>query len=320
MILFFVIFVTFIWQRTPNEVSLPAPPPSTNYEIKYNEFKKHYDEAMDMEQQTPSANSSRLLPPYHNLVEAIMVEPKYNLVSCQIEKVMTTIRDGIFCYLTNNTEFLAHNRSISTEYWTSRFCDNTFLRLGVEEVLEEFGPNLTLFTVVRHPIDRFLSGYVDKCINEKGYFPSEKLCFSCGHDLRCFIEKLYKILWEYYMNNTNVHTIIGRDITYYHIRHFAPQTWYCNFKKFKNDYIIVDYHTGTNGTVRIADEFDKIFEQAHVPDDMRAVIHSEMLNQTNAFRRHNTSFDVSFRKAKKNRGTAPFKRIPHEATNANILL
>ncbi|CAJ0590308.1 unnamed protein product [Cylicocyclus nassatus] len=48
------------------------------------------------------------------------VAPKYRLAVCQIEKVMTTVMDAIFCYLTNTTEFMLNNRTISTETFAER--------------------------------------------------------------------------------------------------------------------------------------------------------------------------------------------------------
>ncbi|KJH47439.1 hypothetical protein DICVIV_06470 [Dictyocaulus viviparus] len=66
-------------------------------------------------------------------------------------------------------------------------------------------------------------------------------------------------------------------MTRYILHHFAPQSWYCDFKHHKNKYILIKYYTGTNATKRIADEFDSVFLRAEVPSEQRAVIHSEML-------------------------------------------
>ncbi|KAK6038801.1 hypothetical protein COOONC_09773 [Cooperia oncophora] len=107
---------------------------------------------------------SDIIPAYHNIENHFLVLPDYRLVGCEIEKNMITIRRAVFCYLTNTTEFIAQNRSISTEFWDNRLCDDTFVYDSIDSVGKAYGTNLTLFTVIRHPIDRFLSGYVDKCI------------------------------------------------------------------------------------------------------------------------------------------------------------
>ncbi|PIO64247.1 hypothetical protein TELCIR_14131, partial [Teladorsagia circumcincta] len=168
----------------------------------------------------------------------------YRLATCQIEKNMATIRDATFCFLTNHTEFVAHKRKISTQFWSNKFCTDLFERRSFDEAKETLGENMTLFAVVRHPIDRFLSGYVDKCHNEIFYYKKDERCFGCRDDMRCFVEKLFK-------------TLIG----------------YCEFDKHKSDYILVNYHTGVNGTRRIADDFDKVYKQAQVPANLRSNIH-----------------------------------------------
>ncbi|KAL6741697.1 hypothetical protein Aduo_014926 [Ancylostoma duodenale] len=89
---------------------------------------------------TSPFEKSTLIPPFFGYKEEYQVAPKYHLSSCIIEKVMSTITEAIFCYITNTTEFTANHRSISTEVY---------------------------YSVVRDPIDRFLSGFVDKCIKYK---------------------------------------------------------------------------------------------------------------------------------------------------------
>ncbi|RCN29121.1 hypothetical protein ANCCAN_25122 [Ancylostoma caninum] len=287
VLLFVIMLATYVWQQISPYVDL-GPEVQMKETVKYPEFKPHYEELEKMTQQKPVVNISGILPPFHRFEQAILVTPKYNLATCQIEKIMSTVRDGIFCYLTNTTEFLAHNRTISTEYWTTRFCGNQFLYYDLDKAMEDYNHNLTLFSVIRHPIDRFLSGYVDKCINEKHYFKKEKRCFGCKEDIRCFVERLHKNLFEYYTNTTK-----NSSITYYYVRHFAPQTWYCNFKDHKNDYILVDYHTGPKGIEMTAKEFDKIFEQVQVPADMRAVIQSEMLSKSCPLRISRSSKNIA---------------------------
>ncbi|KAK5983135.1 hypothetical protein GCK32_022372, partial [Trichostrongylus colubriformis] len=80
------------------------------------------------------------------------VAPEYRLATCEIEKNMLTIRHGIFCYLTNTAEFIAQKRSISTEFWGDWLCkDLSMHNNNISGIVDMLGPNLTLFTVVRHP-------------------------------------------------------------------------------------------------------------------------------------------------------------------------
>ncbi|KAK6043949.1 hypothetical protein COOONC_18546, partial [Cooperia oncophora] len=159
-----------------------------------------------------------------------------------------------------------------------KLCDRSFVRNNISSVVDAVGANSTLFTVIRHPIDRFLSGYVDKCMNELTYYTEKERCFGCRNDIQCFVDILHAVFMQYYEKNGKPtdDPELARMYHYY-IRHFAPQTWYCEFDKYKNDYIILNYHIGPNSTQRIADDFHKVFKQAHVPDNLLQTIYSEMM-------------------------------------------
>ncbi|RCN30209.1 hypothetical protein ANCCAN_24025, partial [Ancylostoma caninum] len=109
-------------------------------------------------------NRTDLIVPFFRYQEGFVVAPSYHLSSCKIEKVMTTIADAIFCFLTNRTEFLANNRTISTEQFHTRFCLDQNRQVGYEKLHNSLGEPRLEYAVVRHPIERFLSGFIDKCI------------------------------------------------------------------------------------------------------------------------------------------------------------
>ncbi|RCN38037.1 hypothetical protein ANCCAN_16068 [Ancylostoma caninum] len=109
-------------------------------------------------------NRTNLIVPFFRYQEGFVVAPSYHLSSCKIEKVMTTIADAIFCYLTNRTEFLANNRTISTEQFHTRFCLDQNMHVGYEKLHNSFGEPRLEYDVVRHRIESFLSGFIDKCI------------------------------------------------------------------------------------------------------------------------------------------------------------
>lgn len=93
---------------------------------------------------------------------------------------MSTLLAASMCYLHNETNFLAAKRSFRHEY--SKFLmllmlmiclilgnDRLCLKQNEFDTIQKaIGGNdttdWTLLTAVREPIDRFLSGYVDKCI------------------------------------------------------------------------------------------------------------------------------------------------------------
>lgn len=225
--------------------------------------------------------STMMVPAHHHIQNVYLIAPKYHLATCQIQKNMATIRMATFCYLNHTMEFIATNQSISTVFWFDKLCMNEQNLRNIATVSRTIGVKKTLFAVIRHPIDRFLSGYVDKCHNDLIYYTAEERCFGCKDDMRCFIETLHKVLVEFYNG-----TIERTRMVLYLVRHFAPQTWYCDFKDHKNDYILIRYKSGKNGTREVADEFDKVFRYAQIPKKQRAYIHSEMMRGTTP---HSTS-------------------------------
>ncbi|KAL6733791.1 hypothetical protein Aduo_004408 [Ancylostoma duodenale] len=212
-------------------------------------------------------DESSIIPPYFRFREEYLVVKKYSLATCQIEKVRTTIHDGIFCYLTDSKNFTAHNRTIGKESWKNRFCsDRRHWHYDLNRIYEELGPNPILFTIVRDPVDRFISGYVDKCLKE--HAQRNNTCYKCRHDLRCFIRNLHASLRNVLKHNGG---------NFYYDRHFAPQTWYCDFRDHLLNYTIIKYASGKEGYLKMATDFDTLFEKAGVPSHEREVVRSELL-------------------------------------------
>uniref|UniRef100_A0A7I4Y7W8 Carbohydrate sulfotransferase n=1 Tax=Haemonchus contortus TaxID=6289 RepID=A0A7I4Y7W8_HAECO len=280
------LFFIYIWEQT-------ECCSSTTYAVMtqlplYPEYVPHFEEIEKLIQQNSASNvTAELVPPYYRLENRYLVSPPYRLATCEIEKNMVTLRHSIFCYLTNTTQFIAQNRSISTEFWDNWLCDETFLRESISSVKDTIGPNLTLFAVIRHPVDRFLSGYVDKCLKDLTYYAEENRCFGCQKDVHCFVDALHNVFMEYYNNRSKN----GRDpeaarMNDFYVRHFAPQTWYCELKEHRNEYIILNYHTGPNSTRSIAEDYYKLFERAGVPKKHLKTIYSEMMKGTT---RHSTA-------------------------------
>lgn len=73
------------------------------------------------------------------------------------------------------------------------------------------------FTVVREPVDRFLSGFVDKCLRDQRRLSARDRCFGCLDDLHCVVERLYERARAFATGRR-------KGVSFDDI-HFFPQSW-----------------------------------------------------------------------------------------------
>lgn len=122
----------------------------------------------------------------------LKVAPDYKMAHCVVHKSMSTVITGIWCYLFNRNRFVRVDKQMNMSEWDKeswvreqrlkiwrlfkseklfknlRLCrgDNTFRHLKSLQkkynASEMTGWSLSMIT--RDPIDRFISGYVDRCI------------------------------------------------------------------------------------------------------------------------------------------------------------
>ncbi|KAK6756193.1 hypothetical protein RB195_014534 [Necator americanus] len=132
----------------------------------------------------------------------------------------------------------------------------------VQEVL---GENKIEYVIVRDPVQRFLSGFVDKCVNEG----TNQSCFGCVRDMGCFLEKLHSLIWKVQKHDDDGHS--------FELIHFSPQTWFCNFKEHLHKYNILRYVDDKNRVNKFTEGLLSIFRKAGVPKDIRDEIREELL-------------------------------------------
>ncbi|KAK6042188.1 hypothetical protein COOONC_20307, partial [Cooperia oncophora] len=95
------------------------------------------------------------------------ITEKYRLIGCAVEKNFSTMLTAILCYLFDEENFLKNSRNFSTEAYHQRFC----ARRNEYNTLAEIERNMTSSTsdwhkiaVVRDPLEKFVSGFADKCL------------------------------------------------------------------------------------------------------------------------------------------------------------
>ncbi|KAK5968417.1 hypothetical protein GCK32_015627, partial [Trichostrongylus colubriformis] len=98
--------------------------------------------------------------------------PSHHLMSCIIQKSMSTVMSAIFCFLVREKEFVDAGRSILREYPDIRLCEGKNEFKSVQDMqtklyLSKHHLAKWRFSMVtREPVDRFLSGFIDRCIRQ----------------------------------------------------------------------------------------------------------------------------------------------------------
>ncbi|CAI4222453.1 unnamed protein product [Auanema sp. JU1783] len=218
---------------------------------------------------TSPFNSSEVLAPLVNFYENYRIAPEYNLATCQIQKSLSTLRAGIFCVLYDTPGFLEQNLSISELDWYTMSCGNKNEYFNIEAVHQQLKPNFGNFAVVRDPVDRFISGFVDKCVNEA----DRGFCYGCNKDLHCFTITQYNRFKAYTMGQLGEEKMGFEDI------HFAPQTWYCRFNEYFSSYRFIRYENGQR-IAKMSDSLQQILEENGVEEPLRKIIEKETLRRT----------------------------------------
>ncbi|KAI6204351.1 hypothetical protein M3Y94_00664100 [Aphelenchoides besseyi] len=163
---------------------------------------------------------------------------QYKLMACLIQKSMSTLLQSTMCFLRNEQAFLQANRSINSESYSKRFCmwqNERNLQWRGLEVLNGTGVRLTdewtFLAIVRDPIERFISAFVDKCIR-RPRFPFD-YCNGCNANLTCFVIREYERI-----QNISTQPKVSRT---FEDRHFFPQNWRCDFRLAFKRYHFLKY-------------------------------------------------------------------------------
>ncbi|KAK6012391.1 hypothetical protein OSTOST_22463, partial [Ostertagia ostertagi] len=113
----------------------------------------------------------KLRPKNSKGIPGYKTSPNHHLISCIIQKSMSTVMLAIFCFLVRDKEFINSGRKILREYPDIRLCKgkNEFKSVeGMRRRLHLHDRHLLdkwqFIMVTREPVDRFLSGFIDRCL------------------------------------------------------------------------------------------------------------------------------------------------------------
>ncbi|KAK5964686.1 hypothetical protein GCK32_012879, partial [Trichostrongylus colubriformis] len=154
-------------------------------------------------------------------------------------KNMSTLMLNIICYLWRERDFVKMGRKILEESWESSFCKNKNFFNGIDTMLQNLEVrNLSewsLMMVTREPTDRFLSGFIDRCLR-RGL-----KCYGCGSNMTCFLEQTYFRARMYAMRTLSTDYDLISPKTTVVDRHIFPQNWRCDMQKYGKMYNFIRY-------------------------------------------------------------------------------
>ncbi|RCN45838.1 hypothetical protein ANCCAN_08135 [Ancylostoma caninum] len=142
------------------------------------------------------------------------VATKYHLAGCVIEKNFSTMLTAILCYLFDETRFTKHKRNLTAEMYHKRFCEaqnehDSLTNLRSElKVVDLKG--WSLIAVVRDPLERFVSGFANKCLRRcefNSHLHEYQVLKFDTFNPRGFIDKLLTILKKHKVSEKSINFI-----------------------------------------------------------------------------------------------------------------
>uniref|UniRef100_A0A8R1HQS0 Uncharacterized protein n=1 Tax=Caenorhabditis japonica TaxID=281687 RepID=A0A8R1HQS0_CAEJA len=194
--------------------------------------------AKNISAQTLCAQKLACAPQFRKYETMLRVSPKYKIVNCVVQKSMSTMMTGAMCYLYDEKEYENTGRSFDDEF-NGRLCKSQNEFSSVNDVRNKYNISLrqsgwSFSMVVRHPIDRFVSGYVDRCVRLL-VMNATAQCNGCRLNMTCFIENEYKRLMQISYKRKTRRTMEDA--------HFFPQVWHCDLPDEREFFEFLPYST-----------------------------------------------------------------------------
>ncbi|KAI6242489.1 hypothetical protein M3Y99_00215000 [Aphelenchoides fujianensis] len=210
------------------------------------------------------------VPKFKHFETRIRHAKKYKTVACLMQKSMSTILQAIMCFLHDEAAFRKAGRVLSRESYAFRFCTgkneinhykgNTLHRGPLD--IDESWLHLA---VVRDPLDRFLSGFVDKCLRKpRGKY----FCNGCRSNMTCFLEREYKRIQSQLRTGKLTHDFDDR--------HFYPQNWRCDFRWHFKHYRLLHYRSQPNATDDFLAQLLPLLQKQGVPEESLQFIRDQL--------------------------------------------
>uniref|UniRef100_A0A0K0EBL2 Sulfotransfer_1 domain-containing protein n=1 Tax=Strongyloides stercoralis TaxID=6248 RepID=A0A0K0EBL2_STRER len=180
--------------------------------------------------------------PSKSFINNFAIAPKYKLNVCHIGKSFSSMTLEIFCYLYDKRRFFKNFNYSSNEINFRDMCNhintyhtiNDMSKIYTNNNNNEFINKWKHIMIVREPIKRFISGFVQICVLKIGLQPFHPYCFGCQNNIECFLQSLFFDIQAVLNNFKQPDPFIKY--------HFYPQTWQCDYQFLKNNYKIIKYN------------------------------------------------------------------------------
>ncbi|KAI6212851.1 hypothetical protein M3Y94_00078000 [Aphelenchoides besseyi] len=115
-------------------------------------------------------------------------------ILCTIPKNLSTFLTAVMCLLNDELSFFYEGKKLFGDFY-GLSCSKQRLQ-SMEEAISVYNSTVendwTYLSVVRDPVDRFLSGFLFSCVKGVDFETNcTRYCFGCGANLTCFMERQY---------------------------------------------------------------------------------------------------------------------------------
>ncbi|CAJ0587395.1 unnamed protein product, partial [Mesorhabditis spiculigera] len=211
----------------------------------------------------PSKHACELAAPFLNIPSQYRFATHYNLTACTIYKNMSTLLTAIMCYLHDQKRSLNAETDFFTQWDELRPC------LGINEAdrwpkvpryMRKKTEDIKKFSLVRNPLERFMSAYVNICLDRAR-------CQEC-QDLECILDKLQNYTSDY--QQTSVWSRRNEHVN----AHFMPQNWRCEFGSMLEEYHLIRY--SSEDQKKLLDDLTQYFKGVGVDEESIAYITQQL--------------------------------------------
>ncbi|CAJ0932249.1 unnamed protein product, partial [Mesorhabditis belari] len=241
----------------------------------------------------PSVQQCELLKPLWNGPSRQVMVPKYGLTTCIIPKNFSTVFTSILCYIFDAIAYKKEVKDMMKDTFFVRRCqkyNEIFTWTARKNFQSARGGKWRNYMIIREPVERFISGFVDKCILAKTH-PEAHFntrvdpCYGCEENMTCFIQNQYESLQAISNGKKDVHQVENA--------HFSPQTWHCQMKEHFTDYHFIKY---TPSKIAVfLDELLAEFEFFGVPKNVTDDIREQVVGRATFHATSGTNYPKRYR-------------------------